>query len=557
MNRLLTLIALVSFLCLSQLQAQLLNRTFQIKDPSGLERGFGAVVAGVDFDKDGKPEIYAVNTNMVDGDYEVVPRIYKFEWNGTSWDSVWGAIAPVEKQNTWPTLNWADIDNDNKPELYWAIVNNFSGVTNLNPARIVVYEYPDDGTNNMGVSDGFGGFTPNAQTTIVTENSFNLRPVGTVISDVDNDTKKEIIFVDRAASTGATGWHVGVLSVSDIPDFGGGLETWTTEFSGAGDINLTGSGNKWDMAVINNYIYLFDGNLTDGSKVWPIKYSGGVWESLPGQSGIAGGNSSFKGVQVVDLNNDGTKEAVVAEWLGNAVGQGAKVWLLRQSGDTLLSTQIADLESLGAVRLNGSGSGDLDNDGKLDFVFGSRYEANNTRKVPIFRVEYQGGDITNPANYISSVIDSAYWDKNGDMDMIHVANLDGDPAKEVIYTQGYSRGNANDDPMPMIVLDIQFTPVSVEQESDLVPAQFFLDQNYPNPFNPSTEIKFGITEAANVDLRIYDALGGEVAVLISNEFMSAGSYNVKFDASNLASGTYVYRMTAGANTVSRKMQLLK
>ena len=143
------------------------------------------------------------------------------------------------------------------------------------------------------------------------------------------------------------------------------------------------------------------------------------------------------------------------------------------------------------------------------------------------------------------------------MDVIVVANVDGDPADEVLYTQGYSRGNANDDPMPIIVLDLQFTPVSVEKENDIVPAQFYLDQNFPNPFNPSTEIKFGITAAANVSLRIYDALGREVAVLINNEFMNAGSYNIKFDASKLASGNYVYRMTAGVNTVSRKMQLLK
>ncbi|MDP2362981.1 MAG: T9SS type A sorting domain-containing protein, partial [Ignavibacteria bacterium] len=97
----------------------------------------------------------------------------------------------------------------------------------------------------------------------------------------------------------------------------------------------------------------------------------------------------------------------------------------------------------------------------------------------------------------------------------------------------------------------------VEQENDNIPSQFFLQQNYPNPFNPSTQIKFGITEAANVDLRIYDVLGREVAVLVNNEYLSAGSYNAKFNATDLASGIYVYRLTAGANTVSRKMQLLK
>lgn len=554
MNRLayLVLFLLVSFSI--NISAQLFTRTAEIKEPSGLERGFGNVVAGVDFDADGWPEIYAINTNMVDGAYEVIPRIFKFEWNGTAWDSVWGAVPPtsiVELQNTWPTLAMGDLDSDNKPELYWGIVNNFSTV--LNPARVLVYEYPGDGTDNMGVADGLGGFTPNAYTSIISDNSFNTRPVRFVIADPDNDGDDEIIYIDRVASD----YHFGILSVDDIPDNGGGLETWTLEFSGLGDGNLSGTGAKWDVAVLNNYLYLFDGNLTNGSKVWPVKYSGGNWETLPGQSGIAGGNSSFKGAQTVDLNNDGTKEIIVAEWLNDSTGRGSSVYLLQQSGDTLISTEIADLELLGAARLNGSDYGDLDGDGNLDFVFGSRYEVENTAKVPILRLEYQGGDITNPANYVSSLLDSAYWTKNGDMDVICVANVDGDPEDEAMYTQGYSRGNANDDPMPLIVLDLQFTPVSVEKENDVVPAQFFVDQNYPNPFNPSTQIKFGITEAANVNLTVYDALGREVAILVSNEYLNAGSYNIKFNASNLASGIYIYKLTAGTNSVSRKMQLLK
>jgi hypothetical protein len=553
MNRLLTLLTVLLLLSIAYTQAQTFPRTAEIKDPAGLERGFGAIVAGVDFDGDGLPEIYAVNTNMIDEPYELTPRIYKFEWNPvtSAWDSVWGAVAPVELQNTWPALAYGDLDKDGKMELYWAPVNNIG--TDLNPARILVYEYPGSG-DGMGVDDGFGGFEPNAKTSIVTAPSFNLRPVRIVIADVDSDGTDEIIFVDRAA--GASDWHVGVLSVDDIPDNGGGLETWTVEFNAVGDINLSTTGGKWDLAVLNNYIYLFDGNLTDGSKVWPVKYTSSGWETLPGQSGIAGGNSSFKGAQVVDINKDGTKEILVAEWLGNAVGQGARVWLLQQVSDTLVSTEIVNLESLGAVRLMTSAAGDIDGDGNLDFVIGSRYDANNTARVPIFRVEYQGGDITNPANYVSSILDSGYWANNGEME-VYIGNIDGDAADEVLYTQGYSRGNALDTPMPIVVLDLVTTPVSVEKESDIVPVQFYLDQNFPNPFNPSTEIKFGITEASVVDLRIYDALGREVAVLMMNEYRSAGTYSVKFDASNLASGNYVYRMTAGANTVSRKMQLLK
>jgi len=540
MNRLFTFLTVLLLLSVTYTQAQTFPRTAEIKDPVGLERGFGDIVAGVDFDADGLPEIYACNTNMVDGDYELIPRLYKFEWNiaTSAWDSVWGVVAPVELQNTWPALTYGDLDKDSKPELYWGPVNNIG--TDLNPARVLVYEYPGSGNDEMGVSDGFGGFEPNAKTSITTTPSFNLRPCKFVVADPDGDNTDELIFVDRAGT-----WHVGVLSVDDIPDNGGGLETWTVEFSGEGNADLAGT--PYDLVVVGNQIAVVNSNGTIGK----IRFEAGNWVTSPLQSGVMANNSSFKGSVVIDFG-DGSSGVYVGSWLSG------KVYLIDKpdSVDTLVSYEIADLSPT-AVRLNGAGAGDLDNDGNPDMVFGSRYMTGNTAKVPIFRLEYQGGDRTLPSSYVASVIDSAYWDKNGDMDVVCVANIDGDPADEVLYTQGYSRGNANDDPMPIVVLDVQFTPVSVEKETDVVPAQFFVDQNYPNPFNPSTQIKFGITEAANIDLRIYDALGREVAILISNQFMSSGFYNVKFDASNLASGTYVYRLTAGANTVSRKMQLLK
>ena len=87
--------------------------------------------------------------------------------------------------------------------------------------------------------------------------------------------------------------------------------------------------------------------------------------------------------------------------------------------------------------------------------------------------------------------------------------------------------------------------------------EYNLDQNYPNPFNPSTRIAFSIPNNANVTLKVYDILGTEIAELISNEQKSAGRYEVNFDASNLASGTYIYKLQAGDFVQTKKMILLK
>lgn len=539
-------LVVLSFIFSIQVSAQLFKRTAEITEPSNKERGFGGVIAGVDFDKDGKTEIYACNTNMVDGPYELIPRLYKFEWNKTTskWDSVWSATAPLSKQNTWPAFAWGDVDKDGKPEIYWAPVN-YSPYPEL--PRILVYEYSGTG-DDMGVSDGLGGFLPNASTPIVPGNGINLRPIKFVIADVDNDGKDEIIFADRASYM-----KIGVLSVDKIPDLGGGTEKWTVEFAGTDDPGIKALSSVYDIAVVNNYIYAFDG----GGNVAGVYYANGKWNSAKAQKGLAGGKGSFKGSAVVDINKDGKKEILVAEWLDNTKGQGAKVWLLQQVADSLTSTEIADLESLGAVRLNGAAAGDLDSDGKLDFVTAARYDANNTVKVPVFRVEYQSGDIASKGSYTSAVIDSAYWTKNGDMDVVAIGNVDGDKDDEVLYTQGYSRGNPTDERMPLVILDRQFTPVSVEKLSYEVPANFYLEQNYPNPFNPTTNIRFGLNEASIVQLKVYNLLGEEVTTLVNNELMNAGSYNIKFNAEKLSSGIYIYTLKAGNYTLSKKMQLIK
>ena len=87
--------------------------------------------------------------------------------------------------------------------------------------------------------------------------------------------------------------------------------------------------------------------------------------------------------------------------------------------------------------------------------------------------------------------------------------------------------------------------------------KFELNQNYPNPFNPTTNISYVLPANQNVSLTIYDMIGRKVRTLVNDKFQTAGKHKIKFNAENLASGVYFYRIKSGGKTLTRKMLLLK
>lgn len=108
-----------------------------------------------------------------------------------------------------------------------------------------------------------------------------------------------------------------------------------------------------------------------------------------------------------------------------------------------------------------------------------------------------------------------------------------------------------------IDFDGSTTQISIK-EVNISPSvnELYLSQNYPNPFNPITQINFDIPQESHVSLKIFDALGNEVGILIS-EIKKAGQYKIYFDGSTLSSGNYFYSLTSSDGRIIKRMLLLK
>ena len=104
---------------------------------------------------------------------------------------------------------------------------------------------------------------------------------------------------------------------------------------------------------------------------------------------------------------------------------------------------------------------------------------------------------------------------------------------------------------------IDFNPTDVK-ETESIPTSFMLNQNYPNPFNPETVISYQLPVSSFVTLKVYDALGRQVATLV-NEFQTAGIHNSTFStlSSALTSGIYFYKLQSGSFVDVKKMMLVK
>ena len=267
-------------------------------------------------------------------------------------------------------------------------------------------------------------------------------------------------------------------------------------------------------------------------------------------------NSSISAINSVSIQNDG--KIIACGYCTNDVNGGtiAKDFaLVRYNTDGSLDSTFGE----GGIVI--TSLGDLDDvaysvkvqeDGKI--IAGGYTDSGNDKDFSIVRYNNDG------------IIDSTFGINGIEINNIGASNnfiksivlqKDGN-----IIAAGYSANNDSSNVVNVIARYLANAQTSgiKEKNKEEIPFAFKLMQNYPNPFNPSTKIDYtipaGTQHAVSVQLKVYDILGREVATLV-NEEKPAGNYKVTFDAKNLASGIYFYRLKAGNYISVKKMILLR
>jgi hypothetical protein len=308
--------------------------------------------------------------------------------------------------------------------------------------------------------------------------------------------------------------------------------------SGQGSSNCSGTNGEIYVVWASNGI-MFDKSTNGGVSFGPDYTLNPSFTTAEG---------SFPYV-CVDYSNKSTRGNVYVVWADTRAGTGDDVWLQRStnSGMNWLTTPIR----VNDVSVNNQYYPFIlcDTSGVLHLIYyDERTGAGAVNSYYAYSTD--AGSTWNNQKLSDSTFVRNYF--NGDIRVGEYIGLDVYAGSIIPVWMDGRRGGTDQEIYTAIVP----YPLSVSQNSNLIPENFSLYQNYPNPFNPATTINFDISERTNVRLSIYDQLGREIEVLI-NEVLQPGSYNYQFSAKNYSSGIYYYKMITDHFTQSRKMIISK
>jgi hypothetical protein len=486
---------------------------------NSLEANERMMVVG-DWNNDGKQELIV----GVDPDSAAYPNLLVFEPDGngdlptTPTASLITPKAPREFGN--PPVSPTNIEmrfSWSSPPCYVRDINN-SGKNSFVGCG---YEGIVVGTYTGLWSD------PNAVDNVVWTYVDSLLVDGSTLADLMGDGRLEVVnaspigFGPTGQTAEGTRYLPGTFKRDDyftitVPNVGGGYTTTR-------------------MASPNDST-----RMANGYKAFPAAYGGGAWH----------------GVTAFDIDGDGKDEVFISEWGSQSL------WMVDLGTKT-----VADIDSTCFYKLTDYKTlvgqppavdpvypaalqkADMNGNGKEEFYTGVG-PWGTTGGQSVVRIEFQGGDPKLAASWKQEIVYRDTATHLNPRQVLAAGDMTGDGKQELVIINAQGGGSAN-----IVVLESN-TVTSVGGDKDGLPEKYSLSQNYPNPFNPSTTIEYTLPKETPVKLQVFNVLGQVVSELV-NGAQKAGKHEVTFNANNLASGIYFYKLEAGQYVQVRKMSLVK
>lgn len=516
----------------------------------------GIVKAGFDTDQDGWGEFLCAYTDLGEN------YLLMYEANANnSYDTVWYFKYPLSA-NTFAGIAVGDIDNNGKVDIVTTMPTVFS-VANPSPPRLWVFEWNGVIGQNKYGDYSSGSMQPTNEWNFDLPNNVDFRPYSLTIEDIDNDNINELIVGVRQ---GGRGREVLVASVAgELSGFGSWVIEYNLQGLTGGSLysvttgDLDNDGKKEIYAFIWNMFTLYIIESTGPDQYTLVDSLKSIYQS----SGIDYG--ALDAVRVADVNNDGINEMYIA-----ATEPNNTIFIITNISDVSQITA-QDVKELYHIPVQAGGKfrsmwiADPDKDGKKSLMIGGELNGQ------IFDFEYSGQG--NPADSTSWVNQVAFdiFQYSGfsptasptiDPRLFYgypAQDMDKDGLNEYVFVNYRTSFSVWSGDGYVWIIESQ-TQTGIEDELINSPNGFVLKQNYPNPFNPSTTIQYALNSLQFVTLKVYDALGNEIANLV-NEEKSAGTYQVEFNPETgiqkPASSIFFYRLQAGNYSETRKMVLIK
>jgi hypothetical protein len=544
------------------------------QDP-GVVSEMAIVKAGFDTDQDGWGEFLCAYTDL--GNNYLL--MYEANANDT-YDTVWYFQYPVPA-NSFAGIAVGDVDNNGKVDIVTTMPSQ-ANATDLNPPRLWVFEWNGAIGENKYGDYSTGTMQPTNAWNFDLPNSTDFRPYSLIIEDIDKDGENELIAGVR--QRGSTREVVVASVAGELSGFG----SWVIEYdfqrvAGGSLYNVTtgdldGDGNREIYAFIWNMFTMYIIECTG-----PNQYQ--VLDSLKTiytAQGIDYG--ALDGVRIADVDNNGINELYIAG---------------TESQNTLfIITDINDVSQITAADVKEfyhipvQGNPNSDGVGKFRSMYIANPDGDNyldlmiagERNGQIFDLEYNGQGLPSDSASWDLKIAFDVWDYSGisptapsslsprffygyptcpigpiDEFNLPLCDMDQDGQPEYVFVNYSTDFDVWAGDAYVWVLELQM-PSGIKDDLANSPNDYILKQNYPNPFNPTTRIQYALKNRQYVSLKVYDALGNEVAALV-NEEKEAGAYEVNFSPifknSNSASSVYFYRLQAGNYSETKKMILMK